>query len=182
MVLCSSVVLVGDVPGEIPQEEGEYEYASYHSDAKGGQEEAHVESAVLEGKGTTFGPGLEVQGEGEARVTPGSALAHMCIEEHNKGACIRYASFSGNLIHGAENLAKRAAKAVVKAARGIVHWLKSHAAEVDTVACLVQGIGAGTLVGAGATALSDGIGVYQAGVIGGTAGAAVTYACEHERF
>jgi hypothetical protein len=182
MVLCSSVVLVGDVPGEIPQEEGEYEYASYHSDAKGGQEEAHVESAVLEGKGTTFGPGLEVQGEGEARVTPGSALAHMCIEEHNKGACIRYASFSGNLIHGAENLAKRAAKAVVKAARGIVHWLKSHAAEVDTVACLVQGIGAGTLVGAGATALSDGIGVYQAGVIGGPAGAAVTYACEHEKF
>jgi hypothetical protein len=63
-----------------------------------------------------------------------------------------------------------------------VHWLKAHAAEVDTVACLVQGIGAGTLVGAGATALSDGIGVYQAGVYGGTAGAAVTYACEHERF
>jgi hypothetical protein len=70
----------------------------------------------------------------------------------------------------------------VRAAKGIAHWLKSHAAEVKTVSCLVQGIGVGTLVGAGATVLSDGIGVYAAGIIGGTAGAAVTYACEHERF
>jgi RHS repeat-associated protein len=113
---------------------------------------------------------------------PASALAHMCLVEHDESACTRYVSFFGNLVHGAENLAKGAVKAVVKAARGIVHWLKSHAAEVQTVGCLVQGIGVGTLVGAGATALSDGIGVYSAGIIGGTAGAAVTYACEREKF
>lgn len=95
-------------------------------------------------------------------------------------ACLRSADFLGNLISGAKKFLKNASKAVVKAARKIISWVKRHASEVHEVSCLVQGIGVGTLVGAGATALSDGIGVYAAGTIGGTAGAAVTYACEHE--
>jgi hypothetical protein len=109
-------------------------------------------------------------------------LLHRCVATHNAKACAEYVGFFGDLIHGAENLAKGAAKAVVKAAKHIVTWLRHHATEVKTVSCLVQGIGVGTLVGAGTTALSDGIGVYAAGIIGGTAGAAVTYACEHEAF
>jgi RHS repeat-associated protein len=139
--------------------------------------------AAAEGSGRNVMMCIEhSKAAGHSCAMPASALAHMCLVAHDESACTLYVSFFGNLVHGAENLAKGAVKAVVKAARGIVHWLHSHAAEVQTVGCLVQGIGVGTLVGAGATALSDGIGVYEAGIIGGTAGAAVTYACEREKF
>jgi hypothetical protein len=172
------------------QEEGEEDVA-YHQGA--GHEEAHIESGLLyqslNGEEASGGEGV-VAGSGGAAQLTGERLMSLrkCLTAPGKSlstaehysVCLRFVSFLGNLIAGAKKFLKNASKTVVKAAKKIISWVKKHYAEVHEVDCLVQGIGTGTLVGAGATALSDGIGVYAAGTIGGTAGAAVTYACEHE--
>jgi hypothetical protein len=86
------------------QEEGGYEEAAYHHEATPSDQAAHAESAVLEEEGASFGPGLAVQGGRQATLR--LDLSHMCIVEHNDSACTRYVDFFGNLVHGAENLAK----------------------------------------------------------------------------
>ncbi len=170
------------------EEEGEEEYAAFDV-GPGAKVQSRSPQPTQTAEGGVFFQELSGEEDAAGQLTGERIIAlRKCLTatgeplataEHY-AACLRSVGFLGNLISGAKKFLHNASKAVVKAAKKLISWVKKHYAEVHEVSCLVQGIGVGTLVGVGATALSDGIGVYAAGVIGGTAGSAVTYACEHE--
>jgi hypothetical protein len=161
------------------EEEEEGEYAAFHGATEDERQIHNSPPAQTEEGGVFFQELSGELGTGRAAIKCGPKPDNREAMERYT-VCMRSVGFLGDLIAGAKNLIKKGTKAVVKAAKKIVKWVKIHAAEVHEVSCLVQGIGVGTLVGAGATVLSDGIGIYAGGVIGGTAGSTVTYACEHE--
>ena len=164
---------------EYEEEEEEGEYVAFRNGA-GSQSTNDTEPPAQNEEGGVFFAELSGASEANGYLAKCGPRPNGPQANARYAVCVRSVGFLGDLVTGAKNLIKSGAKAVVKAAKKIVKWIKVHAAEVHEVSCLVQGIGVGTLVGVGATTLSGGIGLYAGGVIGGTAGSAVTYACEHE--
>jgi hypothetical protein len=160
-----------DHGGECVQEEGEYEYASYHPGAKPAGEEAHVEEGLL------YQP-LGEAGEGQATAGAGGAVRLCEGGSEARGRCARYADFLG-LEHLAENLYKKG-KDVVKA---IKHWVSHNVTAIKHSLCLVTGWGDGFLAGAGSNLLMGGPGDFAGDLasygIGVAVAAGVTSACDH---
>jgi hypothetical protein len=91
------------------EEEGGYEYASYHHEAKPASGEA--ESAVLEENGASFGPGIEMRGSASDSVP-------LCEPQSGSLPCARYAFSLGEAWDWAKGQGKRLWHKAVR----LVHW------------------------------------------------------------
>jgi RHS repeat-associated protein len=151
---------------EEEEEEG-YEEVAYHPGARG-QQEARVEPALL------VQPFVGAMGN-ESPTVP-SNVVKLCVKQHDKYACARYADFLG-----IEKLAEKVGKAIAKGAKSVWNkvsaWAGKHANAIRKSLCDVSGWGSGLLTGIGATDLTGD--PFLGGAAGIAVGEGVKYACEH---
>jgi RHS repeat-associated protein len=82
------------------EEEGA-EYAAYHHGGEGDKGETHAEAATLDEEGASFGPGMELQGEGTAKAASSHSVIPLCEgrSEVVQAPCTRYANLWNEFKH-----------------------------------------------------------------------------------